>query len=328
MARRRTSTQSKTDETTQTQADSAAEQHGENGAGGVPVVSSLAEGNVGAAASEATDETTAAAGRLVDQVRSQVTGLIEGQKDRVAGGIETAADLLRTAGGTVRELHQGLAADALEGAADRVEGLAESVRDQDLTHLAEETAAFARRRPAVFAGSALALGFLSARLLRSSGQQEGAEEQTAEAQQAEQAPEGQQGSGGTAEAEATSGAFGEAGDTAPAPYGAAATTGVPGGIAGSSFDAAGYGDTVGDAAIAGDAFGAGTGGEFASSGASLEDIDALAPPADAGMVGDYLSDTDMADSGYAVTLEEAIIEADVEDVPTAPDPNAPTREEF
>jgi hypothetical protein len=112
------------------------------------------------------------AGRLTDQARGQIATGLTAQKDRAAGGLETAAGLLRGAGEQLRALDQPTVAQLVDGTADRAQQFSEQLRTQDLGQLVEATERFARRQPALFAGSALALGFLATRFLRSSQPQQ------------------------------------------------------------------------------------------------------------------------------------------------------------
>ncbi len=108
------------------------------------------------------------AGQLVDQVRGQLTTQLTSQKDRAAEGLETAAGLLRGAGEQLRALDQPTVAQYVDQASGRVEQWSETLRTQDIGQLAETVEQFARRRPALFAGGALAAGYLASRFFLSS----------------------------------------------------------------------------------------------------------------------------------------------------------------
>ncbi len=56
-------------------------------------------------------------------------------------------------------------------AADRVERVSGYVRETEVDQMVDEARGFARRRPAIFLGSAATLGFLVARFLKSSSQE-------------------------------------------------------------------------------------------------------------------------------------------------------------
>ena len=85
------------------------------------------------------------------------------------------AQALRQTGQQVREQDQGAVAQYIDGAADQLERISDQLQTQDLGQLVEATERFARRQPVLFVGSALAVGFLATRFLRSSGRQPDAE---------------------------------------------------------------------------------------------------------------------------------------------------------
>lgn len=120
---------------------------------------------------EATEQVQEQASQLVDQVRQQVVIQLTTQKERAAGGLETAALLIRQAEEQVRQQGQAPIAGYVEGAADRVAEFSDTLRDRDVPQLLEETQDLARRRPGLFLGGSLALGFLATRFFKSSAQQ-------------------------------------------------------------------------------------------------------------------------------------------------------------
>ncbi len=143
--------------------------------------------DLGATAAEAVDQVQDSAGRLVDQVKQLASSRLSEQQERLAGGIGMAAKLLRAAGEQVREQDQATAAGYLEGAADRVQALSGTLREQEPGQLLEQTEGVARRRPGLFLGGGLALGFLGTRFLQSSTErQQEVERQAAERQAAKE----------------------------------------------------------------------------------------------------------------------------------------------
>jgi hypothetical protein len=63
----------------------------------------------------------------------------------------------------------------VEQVAERVEEVTNYLRARDVPELVGETQEFARRQPGLFVGAALALGFVGARFLMSSGRRASAE---------------------------------------------------------------------------------------------------------------------------------------------------------
>ena len=68
----------------------------------------------------------------------------------------------------LRNEHHDTVAQYVEQAANQVERWSSQLRDKDLGELVEDAQRLARRQPALFIGSAFALGLLSARFLKSS----------------------------------------------------------------------------------------------------------------------------------------------------------------
>jgi hypothetical protein len=80
---------------------------------------------------------------------------------------------LRETGQLLRKLGQGSVAQYADEAADQVERFSGYLRETDVDEIVDEARGFARRRPAVFLGGAVALGFLATRFLKSSSQEAG-----------------------------------------------------------------------------------------------------------------------------------------------------------
>jgi hypothetical protein len=104
------------------------------------------------------------------QAKQSATSRLESQKERAVDSLMTVAQALRQTGQHLHEQDQGTVGTCIEKAAERVEDLTNHLRANDVTELLAETHAFARRRPAMFLGAALALGFAGTRFLMSSGQ--------------------------------------------------------------------------------------------------------------------------------------------------------------
>lgn len=126
----------------------------------------------------AVDQAQQTAGQLTEQAKQQATSRLESQKDRAVDSLVTVAQALRQTGQHLREQEQGGIAEYVEQAAERVEGLTNHLRARDVPQLLADTEDVARRRPALFLGTALALGFVGARFLMSSGQRARAQRST------------------------------------------------------------------------------------------------------------------------------------------------------
>jgi len=102
---------------------------------------------------------------LLDEMRDIAAQLLNEQKNRAADVAHVFADALQQTGGTMQERDDKLVADYAHRAGETVERLSQTVRTKTFADLAEDTAAFARRKPKVFVLSAAAAGFLFGQLI-------------------------------------------------------------------------------------------------------------------------------------------------------------------
>ncbi len=107
---------------------------------------------------------------LAQEAAGQVKSQVQGQKGRVAEQLAIAADALRQTGDQLRGQNQGSLAEYFDQAAGQVNRLSRSVRDRDVGELIGEVQRFARRQPALFVGSAFAIGLIGGRFLKSHGE--------------------------------------------------------------------------------------------------------------------------------------------------------------
>jgi ElaB/YqjD/DUF883 family membrane-anchored ribosome-binding protein len=115
------------------------------------------------------DQAQHAAGQVARGVKRQATSQLESQKDRATDGLVILAQALRQTGQHLHEQEQGTIAGYVEQTAQRVEELTKHLRARDIRQLVTDTEDLARRSPGVFVGAALAIGFVGARFLKSSG---------------------------------------------------------------------------------------------------------------------------------------------------------------
>jgi len=151
---------------TQTPPPTSNAPHSTSGREGAPGLADQAQDKVG----ELVDQAQSTAGRVTEQAKQEATSQLESQKERAVDSLVTVAHALRQTSQHLREQEQGTVGQYIEKAAERVEGLTSYLRSNDVPQLLGETQEFARRQPAMFLGGALALGFLGARFLMSSGQ--------------------------------------------------------------------------------------------------------------------------------------------------------------
>lgn len=110
---------------------------------------------------------------LMDKVRQGATSQLSTQKNKATDSIGTVAQAVKQASQQLRTQQHDTIANYIDQAANQLEQFATHIRDKDLGELVREAQQFARRRPAVFIGSAFAIGLLGARFLKSSRDRDG-----------------------------------------------------------------------------------------------------------------------------------------------------------
>jgi len=104
----------------------------------------------------------------MDRVRQGATTQLGNQKNKATDGIGTVAQAVRQTTQQLREQRHDTIARYVDEAASQLERFSQRMRDKDVNELLDDAQRFARRRPAVFIGSAFALGMLGARFHKSS----------------------------------------------------------------------------------------------------------------------------------------------------------------
>ena len=105
---------------------------------------------------------------LMDRVRQGATTQLGNQKDKATEGIGTVAEAVRQTTQHLREQRHDTIARYVDEAANQLERVSQRLRDKDVGEMLNDAQDFARRRPAVFIGTAFALGMISARFFKSS----------------------------------------------------------------------------------------------------------------------------------------------------------------
>ena len=146
-----------------------------------------------------------------EQVRSR----LDDQKHQAAQRLVPVQTAFRETAQQLRNQGQGSVAGYADGAAARVERFSGYLRETDVAEMVDEVRGFARRRPALFLGSAATLGFLAARFLKSS-EREGAS-----------VGDGTSGDGGATSSAAVSHGTGEPATTLPPGTVAGSPTATP-----------------------------------------------------------------------------------------------------
>jgi len=130
----------------------------DQGETGSPVTSSTQGGTP-----SATGEAVQAASSVAGQAKQKLAGALEARKSTAADYVEQLAQTVQRSGQQFKGQQDWLASAIGRGAAE-LNTLAGTIRDKDLGQLASEVQTFARARPALFMGAALAAGFAVARL--------------------------------------------------------------------------------------------------------------------------------------------------------------------
>ena len=111
-------------------------------------------------------------GGLMARVRQGANSQLSSQKNKATDGIGTVAQAVRQTTQHLRDQQHETIARYVDEAANQLERVSNQLRDKDVGELMQDAQRFARRRPAVFIGSAFAIGLLGARFLKSSRERE------------------------------------------------------------------------------------------------------------------------------------------------------------
>ena len=110
------------------------------------------------------------AGEWAKRGNEQVKSQLSNQKHEASQRLTPVQTALRETGQQLRKQRQGPVAEYADKAADQVERFSGYLRETEVDEIMDEARGFARRRPALFLGSAVALGFLATRFLKSSSE--------------------------------------------------------------------------------------------------------------------------------------------------------------
>jgi hypothetical protein len=105
---------------------------------------------------------------IAQKFRDQANARLSSQKDRALDGVGGVTEAIRQTTQTLRDQRHDVVARYVEQIASQVDRMAQSLRHKDVGELLDDAQRLVRRQPAVFVGSAFALGLLGARFLKSS----------------------------------------------------------------------------------------------------------------------------------------------------------------
>jgi hypothetical protein len=120
-------------------------------------------------AQQARQQANDLASRGGEQVKSQLAN----QKHEASQRLTPIQVALRETAQQLRKQGQAPVAEYADKGSDQVERLSGYLRETDVDEMVDQARGFARSRPAIFLGGAVALGFLGARFLKSSSQEAG-----------------------------------------------------------------------------------------------------------------------------------------------------------
>ena len=105
---------------------------------------------------------------IIGKARERATAQLTEQKNKAVDGIGSVTQAVRQSTQQLRDQQHDTLAQYVERAANQIDRLAQQLRDKDVGDLFEDAQRLARRQPALFMGSAFALGLIGARFLKSS----------------------------------------------------------------------------------------------------------------------------------------------------------------
>lgn len=105
---------------------------------------------------------------LADRVRERASAQLNTQKERATEGLGTMAQAVRQSTQQLREQHHETVASYIDQAADQIDRFSRGLKNKDVGELLDDAQRLARRRPALFVGSAFAVGLAGARFFKSS----------------------------------------------------------------------------------------------------------------------------------------------------------------
>jgi hypothetical protein len=112
-------------------------------------------------------------GGIVNRVKESATAQLTTQKNRGTDALGRIAGAVRESTQKLRDEHHDTIAQYVGQAADQIDNVSRQLREKNIDELVSDMQRLARRQPAVFIGSAFALGLLGARFLKSSRPHDG-----------------------------------------------------------------------------------------------------------------------------------------------------------
>ena len=105
---------------------------------------------------------------IMGRVRNSANAQLTQQKDRATDGLGSVAQAVRQSTQQLREQQHDTIAQYIEQAADQLDRLSTRLKEKNVNELMDDAQRFARQRPALFIGSAFAIGLIGSRFFKSS----------------------------------------------------------------------------------------------------------------------------------------------------------------
>ena len=140
--------------------------HGQTGSdtAASPRSTSGLSNSVSSTASELKDSAREIKDQAVDKARS----MFSGQKDQAVGELSAVAQALHRTGSDLQSEHPTVGKFTHQ-TASKIESFVRTIEDKEPEQILSDVKRMARNNPAVFIGGAVALGFIAARFLKTSG---------------------------------------------------------------------------------------------------------------------------------------------------------------
>jgi exonuclease VII large subunit len=107
---------------------------------------------------------------IASRVRESTSSQLTRQKDRATDSLGSVAQAVRQSTNQLREQRHDTIAQYIEQAANQLDRLSTRLREKNVNELLNDAQRLARQRPALFIGSAFALGLIGARFFKSSSE--------------------------------------------------------------------------------------------------------------------------------------------------------------
>jgi ElaB/YqjD/DUF883 family membrane-anchored ribosome-binding protein len=107
---------------------------------------------------------------IMGRVRNTANTRLSQQKDRATEGLGSVAQAVRQSTQQLRDQKHFTLAQYVEQAADQLDKLSTRLKEKNINELVDDAQRFARQRPALFIGSAFAVGLIGSRFFKSSAE--------------------------------------------------------------------------------------------------------------------------------------------------------------